>query len=327
MFKFIFIMSRKRNWCFTNYDPEAKFLLWNHIDDLPSSIAYICWQDEICPSTNRLHQQGYAEFRESTRIGTVKRLLGCESIHLEGRVGTAEQAREYCKKEETGVEGSFKELGIFSKSRQGTRNDLEEITEMLREGRTVDEITDLFGPSYIRYHRGIENLNSRFRKRAIPGWRSVQVFVLWGDTGIGKTRLVHELFGPKVFTLAAEKGDRVWWDGYEGERVLLIDEFYGWVPYGTFLQITDGYRVRLPIKGSHTYSAWNVVVITSNKSPEEWYSFGQPPAMRRRLDTGGCYEIRGQLDLSLARAALAESCGRVEPEGVGERSGVQGGDE
>ena len=25
-----------------------------------------------------------------------------------------------------------------------------------------------------------------------------------------------------------------WWDGYEGQKILLIDDFYGWVKWGTF---------------------------------------------------------------------------------------------
>ena len=33
----------------------------------------------------------------------------------------------------------------------------------------------------------------------------------------------------------------------------------------------DGYQLRLPIKGGHTYAYWNKVYITTNKPWENWH--------------------------------------------------------
>ena len=62
-----------------------------------------------------------------------------------------------------------------------------------------------------------------------------------------------------------------WWDGYDGEEILLIDDFYGQVQVARMLHLLRGYQCRLPIKGGFTYAQWQKVYITSNNPPHEWY--------------------------------------------------------
>lgn len=296
-------MSRKRNWVFTCYELDATFTKWE-ADTIPENVRYIVYQQEICPDTNRIHIQGYVEFRKSTRINSVKKILGSRGIHLESRKGTAQEAADYCKKSETAIRGTLREYGQLSTIQQGRRSDLVTIGERLRAGDEIKQIADDFPANYIRYSRGIESLYCRYRRHAIPDWRTVKVWTIWGATGVGKTRTVYELFGRSLFTLSASKGERIWFDGYEGEETLLIDEFYGWLPYGMLLQLLDGYKVRLPVKGGHTYSAWTSVVITSNNEPTTWYQFGVTPALERRLSTGGIYHAEGELEMSIIRLIL-----------------------
>jgi len=138
------------------------------------------------------------------------------------------------------------------------------------EGR--GQITDIafsHPSTYIKYHRGIERLSSLRAKVIRRQFRQVYVAVLWGEPGVGKTRRAIEMAGPSYYIL--DMGDRVWFDGYDGEDSLIIDDFYGWIKHGQLLRILDGHEYRCEIKGSFTYAAWSTVIITSNRIPESWY--------------------------------------------------------
>ena len=63
-----------------------------------------------------------------------------------------------------------------------------------------------------------------------------------------------------------------WWDGYDGDEILLIDDFYGQIKVARMLHLMRGYQCRLPIKGGFTYAMWQKVYITSNTHPNMWYN-------------------------------------------------------
>lgn len=85
-----------RNWCFTSYDLENF-----KVPDDNRYFRYCVYQAETCPTTGSLHYQGYVEFTRTMRMKKVKELFGDQSMHLEPRQGSREQARAYCMKEET----------------------------------------------------------------------------------------------------------------------------------------------------------------------------------------------------------------------------------
>jgi hypothetical protein len=113
-------MSRQlRNYCFTWYGSREALDRWiNHRD-----FRYLCAQQETCPRTARIHWQGYLEWLQPIRITTLRNLLGAieNSLHLEGRRGTQDEAIEYTRKVDTGIEGTWFEAG----QRGGIINELD----------------------------------------------------------------------------------------------------------------------------------------------------------------------------------------------------------
>ena len=74
-----------------------------------------------------------------------------------------------------------------------------------------------------------------------------------------------------------------WFDGYKGQKRLVIDEFRdSQMTCASLLKYLDVYKLKLEIKGSHTWAKWDEVFITSNINPEEWYR-GVPEATRAAL--------------------------------------------
>lgn len=95
-----------------------------------------------------------------------------------------------------------------------------------------------------------------------------QCFVYWGRTGTGKSRLAWERAG----TDAYPKDPRTkFWDGYQGQLHVVVDEFRGGIDISHLLRWLDRYPVIVEIKGSSVVLKATSVWITSNVNPEDWY--------------------------------------------------------
>lgn len=60
-------------------------------------VRYICYGEEVAPTSGQLHLQGYAEFTQGFSKNRMKAILGFNEIHLEKREGNQTQAINYCK--------------------------------------------------------------------------------------------------------------------------------------------------------------------------------------------------------------------------------------
>lgn len=117
------------------------------------------------------------------------------------------------------------------------------------------------------------------------------VNIVWGAAGTGKTRAAIESMGPdETFILdpPMNQSGGVWWDGYTGQKSIVIDDFYGWVPHNALLRFTDKNKCQVQIKGGMVRAEWEEVWITSNKHPKYWYQKSFPwdddDALKRRID-------------------------------------------
>lgn len=279
-------MSQARNWCWTIHLAEENNDESSVLDLSPADCRYSVWQLERCPTTGRLHFQGYSEFRGAKRLRGVKHFLGHPTAHCERRNGPRLAAITYCKKSDTRVAGPW-EIGSADVT-PGRRTDLNELAEQIQLGKSLSEVRRDDPVNYIKYRKGIESLVFATGKEKSKEFRSVEVLVYWGDAGSGKTRAAVENASDYYIL---DQGERVWFDGYEGETTLIIDDFYGWIKYGQLLRILDGYQYRCEIKGGFTYAMWTKVIITSNKEPVEWYAVGLTPALERRITETIHYEI------------------------------------
>lgn len=259
-----------RNWCFTinNVSQESAPTLLT----LKPPCRYVVWQLERGEHGGRLHSQGYAEFDKPIRISGVKDYLGRSDAHVEPRHGTRDQARDYCRKSDTRVLGPW-ELGEWAAGGQGRRSDSVEAVKILREGgvkRLLEDMPEyvLKHPKQVQTYQGIVSSYAKSMRELTTIW-------IWGPPGVGKSyNIFVYLMEEKIeyFALSMMNKD-IWWDGYEGQPVLVIDELNsGMIPEHVLLRILDRYPMRLPIKGGMTDAKWDVVIITSNYEPKAIYS-------------------------------------------------------
>jgi len=255
-------MQRSRNWCFTDFE----LLDWPQLYKRDSMmIRYICVGTEICPKTKRKHQQGWVQFNKPKRMSRVKSLFGTKKLHLEACRGDEFSNDNYCKKDQ-----DFVSFGKFVA--QGQRTDLESAIQELRDGGTVHELALNRPQLFVQYRNGLKDLKQEFDKEDTKAWRDVYVEYVWGKTRTGKTRYAVSqrcLNGDRPFVIDA--CDLRWWDGYDGETTIVIDEYCNDVKINVLLKLLEGYQKRLEIKGGFTWAKWNRVIMTSNFSPDNMH--------------------------------------------------------
>lgn len=118
-----------------------------------------------------------------------------------------------------------------------------------------------------------------------------EIEIFWGPSGSGKTRrAVEENPGAYILTKPRDKSS-LWWNGYNGQSTVIIDEFYGWIQYDFLLRLLDRYPLRVEIKGGAVNMAATKFVITSNKPWREWYkNIDDLSALERRIREFGKVE-------------------------------------
>jgi len=217
------------------------------------------------------HLQFCLTFKGAQRFNKMHKLL--PRAHLEVVINLA-AARKYCEKEG--------DVEYVDQREQGNRSDLAEAAVVLQEGNML-EVARTMPIVFVKYYKGLQMLKSTLERGSIPEWREMSVIVLIGVPGSGKSREARRLY-PELYNVPEPVNGGLWFDGYDGQNEILMDDFYGsWMRYHTLLQLLDGYRMLLPIKGGFVNKNWHTVVITSNRSVEQWYGRPEISALTRRI--------------------------------------------
>lgn len=267
--------ARSAKWVFTDYENLDIESIYEENKDFVRGIAY---GDEICPDTGRQHNQGFIQFFSEKAMTNVKRLFGSKQIHVEIMGGMLKDNEIYCSKDE-----KYIRLGEFRC--QGQRTDIEMDKKLLDDGGTLDDLWQENFGNMLRYYKGYGQYKKSIDKVAVKkrGFRILNVKLVCGPTGTNKTRNAVE-HNPDAFMITGR--NLKWWDGYEQEDCLIIDEYNNDVPITELLGILDGYNLRLEIKGSFTTANWTKVIITTNLLPADIHANAKPAhrdALFRRI--------------------------------------------
>lgn len=262
-----------RSWMVTINVTDERIWTKENIKTDDKDFRFITGQMELAPTTGQEHWQLFLQLKSPQRMSKVKKILDCEWAHCEPKVAnsTVEQCVAYCTKEETRKPDTERILIGECCHSSGSRTDLVELRNSLKRGASEIEILESHPEEFFKYSRGIERARQIYmREASLESRPDLRVTVLWGDPGSGKTRYVYDHFGFKdVFTLTQDKD--LWWDGYTGQSVVMLDDFYGWIMWGELLTILDIYPHRVKIKGGFSYLNCKHIYITSNRPWYKWY--------------------------------------------------------
>lgn len=241
------------------------------IDEEDLGCEYLIYQLEM-GEEGTPHFQGFVYFKHQIAITSVIRLLpGC---HIE-IARDIPKAIEYCSKEDTRLEGPY-EFGL--RPVQGKRNDLTEAIASVVAMKPMAEVAALHPATYVRYHRGLQAYRT---VTAPPRTALTECISVVGPTNMGKSYDAR-----KEWPLAFWKNKGEWWDGYDGHDAVVIDEFYGWLPFDFMLRLLDSTPLLVPTKGGFVNFVATKVIILANKHVEDWYRNIPPecaPALLRRV--------------------------------------------
>lgn len=266
-------------WVFTWNNPDA----WCDLPEGWKGTTWGCYQLEQGASGTR-HYQGYVVFKVAKRLSSLKNLA--PTVHWEARKGTHQQAKDYALKDDETTLG-FKttwgsEEGLAKDhSKKGQRSDLLQVKEKLDAGAPIGQIAQEHFGSWVRYHKSFTTYAQSLQP--VRTWVP-SVYVLWGETGTGKTSWVYRNFAiGDVYRVPKTNAKTTWLDGYQGQKVCVFDDFLGGVRYSLLLELLDRYPVQAEAKGTFVNFNPRVIVITSNKHPSDWYKSCYYAALERRL--------------------------------------------
>lgn len=282
-----------RNWCFTVNNPTVDGPAYlQRFDDRTTKYAILQLERG---ESGTAHFQGYLELARSQRFNYVKKLLGKEA-HIEPRAGTADQARNYCRKDDGRVAGPF-EFGTFTAKKPGNRSDLQDAAATLVDTRSLRKVADQHPTTYIRYSKG---LSAYLRVTARRREQAPTVYLYFGTTGSGKTRKAIE----ENTDYYRKHPDSKWFDGYTNQECLLLDDFSGSsskMSLNYVLQLIDRYPFSLEIKGDYTELLATKIIITTNHHPNQWYDYSkraeQYLALARRIHHVHVFDSKGNFEV------------------------------
>lgn len=246
-----------RNWCFTINNPtEADRKQIYALN--PKYCVYQLEQGE----QETIHYQGTIVFKTQITQRALKAKL--TRAHLEP-TQDLKASIAYCQKKEGRVDGPW-HIGVAPQ--QGKRTDLIEMRDRIDAGESITTIShDYFG-NFIRYAR---NIREYAKMHCPPRDFKSQVIVLYGLPRTGKTRFAVT-FPNYVFILSRTGNNQQFFDGYDPlvHDTVIFDDYHGGIPWSEFLQLTDRYATQVHTKGGSVMWRPKYIVITSNKTPQEW---------------------------------------------------------
>lgn len=253
-------------------------------------LLYYCLCDEIGDECETDHTHVYFVLRNPCTAERINNLF--PKVHRERVAGTSAENRAYVlkdgpkyNKQEDGTysytdssgkdhngvnySATFEEWGEMPQEQQGKSKASETIVAMVKDGASNMEIVNAVAVAYKDLDK-IERMRSMYRDASFATkWRDLEVTYIFGPSGVGKTRSVMDAYGyDSVYRVTDYKHP---FDTYDGQDVIIFEEFRGGLKHGDMLNYLDGYPLLLPCRYFNRQACYTKVFIITNIPPDEQY--------------------------------------------------------
>lgn len=285
-------MPQSRKWQLTFNNPAdhgfTHDAIVEKIENM-ASVLYWCLCDEI-GSENTYHTHLYICFK-TPRAHTVL-ANAFPGAHRENVRGTSQQNRDYVLKDGekynkqpdgtydyvdssgkrhqgTNFSDTFMEWGEMPREHQGKSKDVERILALLQDGADNMEIVTQVPSAMLNIDK-VERTRSMFRDSQFANsWRDLSVTYIFGKTGCGKTRSVMDEYGyANCYRVTDYKHP---FDAYDGQDVIIFEEFRSSLKHADMLNYLDGYPLLLPCRYFNRQACFTKVFIITNVPPDDQY--------------------------------------------------------
>lgn len=288
------VRIQSRKWLITINNPSEHGYTHERIKQSLAelkSMVYWCMCDEKGDECETLHTHVYFVLRSACTADRVNNLF--PNFHRDIARGKSKDNRAYVlkdgakfNKQEDGsyeykdsgghihvgvnFSDSFEEDGEIPDEHQGKSKDSDIIVNMIREGASNEDIVDTVSSAYKDIEK-IERTRSMYRDKKFKNtWRDLTVTYMFGKTGSGKTRSVMEKYGyENCYRVTDYKHP---FDTYDGQDVLIFEEFRGGIKHGDMLNYLDGYPLLLPCRYFNRQACYTKVYILTNIAPDCQYT-------------------------------------------------------
>ena len=250
------------------------------------TMCYWCMADEIGANEQTPHTHLFINLAPSNcRFSTLKSKF--PTAHIEKVKGTSQENRDYILKEgkwketekgTTSIPGTFEEFGECPVEQQGKSREVDMILELLKDGANNLEVIEAC-PSAMKIIDKVERTRSILRDaQYATTWRELEVTYIFGKTGAGKTRSVMDKHGYiNCYRVTDYKHP---FDTYDGQDVIIFEEFRGGLKHGDMLNYLDGYPLLLPCRYFNRQACYTKVFIITNIPPDEQYRNIDPESQK-----------------------------------------------
>jgi hypothetical protein len=270
--------KQSRKWLLTINNPSGNGFNHDEIKDVLGrfkAVKYWCMADET-GKNDTYHTHLFIYGDSGIRFDTVKKKF--PPAHIDYCRGTAQENRDYVRKEgkwkgslkeETNHPETFEENGTVPLERQGQRNDLIDLYDMIENGMSDYEILKA-NPEYMVYLKTMESTRQKIRQEEFGSKiRKITVTYNFGKSGSGKTRSVLDEYGyGNVCRITNYKHP---FDDYDGQDIILFEEFRSSIRFEEFLNYLDIYPLRLPSRYNDKTACYTKVYINTNIELDEQY--------------------------------------------------------
>lgn len=144
---------------------------------------------------------------------------------------------------------------------------MDEVATRIDDGASLADVKDDYNGTFLMNASKIVNYYlGKLGGRKQP----CEIRIFFGRSGTGKS--YHARKGD-YWMWPHPCGERHWAPGYEGQKIVIIDEFRHQFPLDKMLMILDRYELPMESKGSsfQLASTTEKIIITTNIHPLDWY--------------------------------------------------------
>jgi len=230
-------------------------------------------QLEMCPTTGRLHYHVLVEHHNAIRFSTLLNKFPGSDIE---KAYSANGALYYVGKDETAYPADEPVRfgkGIFSFENDEAPKEQTKFADLyyaVMAGNSVDSL--ILGSYQAAWHSNKLKAAEEAIRREKWGktTRNVKVSYIWGVSGAGKTHSIYEKHGFEEVYVVNDYAHP--FDSYNGEDVVVLDEFHSQIDFPYLLQLTDKYPLRLKARYNNKQAAYTKIYLISNEPLEKQYS-------------------------------------------------------
>jgi len=269
-------MSKARAFCFTLNNPS----ITDETNIEALDYNYLVYGREIAPTTGTAHLQGYIQFKNPRGV---KAIGGLFKWHVEPAKGDSKVNYDYCTKS-----GNYVEKGARPKTKKeaailGGEEEKKIWGEIILQSK-LGTLEAENPKIYFTHYRTAEALRVKHQQTVpVPTLDKPAGTFYIGPTGCGKSRTAREE-NPGAYIKNCNK----WWDGYNGQECVIMDDLDPLVAKALSHHIKiwlDHYPFTAEIKGGSIFIRPKRIIITTQYSLDKLFEDPEVLAAIKRRST------------------------------------------